>query len=272
MQVLAESEQVDRFVAEDPLVEIVARDADEEHADRAGAQEDARRDVDVERTALVGRGGRQGSSRDVTGGDVADDRAELEGAKDCVEPYVEDLQDGSEEGDPVEHDVPVVNGHLRLKTILDGGSSPHSSLPSGPEPAKRFVLSALRSPRHALLTKQRRVRVHRHAKLAVGVAEPQLEKDALGHENHQADLDCDEHRAPHEKMFLGPGRESRVDGVVDCKHLVGARAGSLELGLKLWIWTWAVAEVWGVNAGLRLGLVDQMGVAWGVDDTGPARS
>ena len=127
VQVLAESEQVDRFVAEDPLVEIVARDADEEHADRAGAQEDARRDVDVERTALVGRGGRRGSSRDVTGGDVADDRAELEGAKDCVEPYVEDLQDGSEEGDPVEHDVPVVNGHLRLKTILDGGSSPHSS-------------------------------------------------------------------------------------------------------------------------------------------------
>ena len=102
---LAESEQVDRFVAEDPLVEIVARDADEEHADRAGTQEDARRDVDVERTALVGRGGRRGSSRDVTGGDVADERAELERAKDCIEPYVEDLHDGSDEGDRVEHDV-----------------------------------------------------------------------------------------------------------------------------------------------------------------------
>ena len=112
MQVLTESKRGDRLVAEDPLVSNVAHAADEEHGDCTGAQEDARRDLDVERAELGGSS-RGGSSRGVGGGDVADERAELEGAKDCVEPHVEDLRDGSDHGQRFKHDVRVVNGHLR---------------------------------------------------------------------------------------------------------------------------------------------------------------
>ena len=111
-QVLTESKRGDRLVAEDPLVSNVAHAADEEHGDRAGAQEDARRDLDVERAELGDRGGSRGR-QGVGGGDVADERAELEGAKDCVEPHVEDLRDGSDHGQRVEHNARVINGHLR---------------------------------------------------------------------------------------------------------------------------------------------------------------
>ena len=113
VQVLTESKRGDRLVAEDPLVSNVAHAADEEHGDCTGAQEDARRDLDVEHADLGDREGRWGFSRGVGGGDVADERAELEGANDCVEPHVEDLRDGSDHGQRFKHDVRVVNGHLR---------------------------------------------------------------------------------------------------------------------------------------------------------------
>ena len=115
-QVLTDSERGDRRVAEDPLVEHVAHAADEEHRDRTSTQEDARRDLDVEAGAelVVDREGRWGSSRGVAGGDVADERAELEGADDCVEQHVEDLNDGSGHGQRIEYDIRVVNRHLRI--------------------------------------------------------------------------------------------------------------------------------------------------------------
>ena len=113
MQVLTESKRGDRLVAEDPLVSNVAHAADEEHGDCTGAQEDARRDLDVEHADLGDREGRLGSSRGVGGGDVADERAELEGANDCVEPQVDHAYPRHDRDRHVEHHVRVVNVFLR---------------------------------------------------------------------------------------------------------------------------------------------------------------